>query len=171
MLGAIKLLGSAWALKFSDTEMRMLRAFPRSVWPGRILATIDLVWAALLLNEMPMGAFDSWKISLYLLCPLAIVLVPLYLDELLSVRAMGGLYLLLAAPILDAARWHPSNLSLIMSVIAYIMIVFGIAFVLAPYLLNRIIELFTRNKTGWRVLSLFGMVFGIAMILLGVFAY
>jgi len=171
MLGAVKLIGSGWVLGRPAEAMRALKAFPRSVWPGRVLSTVDLVWAAMLLNEMPMGSFDSWKVALYVLCPLAVVLVPIYLDELLSVRALGGLYLLLADPILDTARWHASDLSIIMSVIAYILVIFGIAFVLAPYLLGRLLQLWCRNEQACRISTIFGLIFGVAMIMLGVFVY
>lgn len=171
VLGGLKFSGSLYAWLRPGSAIGLAKAFPRSVWPGRILSAIDFVWAALLLNAMPMGHFDSWKVALYVLCPLAIILVPIYLDELLSPRALGGLYLLLAAPILDAARWHPSSWSVVMSVVAYIMVIAGIAFVLAPYLLNRMLVVGTGNESRCRAFAILGCGFGLLLICLGIFVY
>lgn len=170
-LGAFKLLFSAFGFAAPAKAMTGLRAFPRSKWPARVLSTVDLVWAAILLNEMPMGAFDSWKVALYALCPLAIILVPLYLDELLAPRALGGLYLLIASPILAAARWHPSDLSVILSFLSYLIICIGIALVLAPYLLGRFIRFATDGAARFKVMSAAGLLGGGALVLLGIFAY
>ena len=68
-----------------------LRDFPRSIWPGRILLAVDMVWAAYAVTTLHLGGFDALKIHLYWLVPVCIVLGSLYLDELLSVRALGGL--------------------------------------------------------------------------------
>lgn len=171
VFGVLKLAGSVFAALKPGAFIGVAKAFPRSVWPGRLLTAVDMVWAAILLNEMPMGRFDSWKVSLYVLCPLAIVLISVYLDELLTPRALGGLYLLLAAPILDAARWHPSSLSVIMTVIAYIMVVLGITFVLAPYMLNRIISIWTRTEKLCRRFALGGVAAGVLLTALGILAY
>jgi len=170
-LGVLKLGGSLFAVFKPARYKKLIQAFPRSVWPGRVLSAVALVWAAILLNEMPMGRFDSWKTALYVLCPLAIVLVPIYLDELLSPRALGGLFLLMAAPILDAARWHPSSLSVCMSLIAYIMVVFGMMFILTPYMFNRIFSYFTRTERRCRYWAVLGVLAGAGLLALGLFAY
>jgi hypothetical protein len=170
-LGVVKILASLAGLSFPRLFAEKLLDFPRSVWPARILSTVDLIWAALLLNEMPMGAFDKWKTALLVLCPLAIVLVPLYLDELLAARALGGLYLLLGAPILDAARWHPSRAAAIMSLSAYLLICFGIALVLAPYLLRRFIAPLLRDEFSIRISAGLGVAVGLLFVILGIFVY
>ena len=171
ILGMLKLGGGIVAIARPKYIWDMLERFPRSVWPGRVLSTIDLVWAALLVNAMPLGGFEHWKVALYVLCPLAVIAVPLYLDELLSPRALGGFYLLLAAPILNAGRWHQSNLSVIMAAIAYLMIIWGMVLVLMPYQFNRLIRLMSGRESLKKALSWVSAVIGIALICLGVFVY
>lgn len=171
ILGLLKLGGGIAAISKPKLIWDTLESFPRSVWPGRILSTIDLVWAALLVNAMPLGGFEHWKPALYVLCPLVVVAVPIYMDELLSPRALGGFYMLIAAPILDAGRWHPSGLSVIMAAIAYLMIVWGIILVLMPYQFNRVVGL-TRGRDSAKVVVAWASVaIGTALICLGVFVY
>jgi len=116
-----------------------LAAFPRSIWPGRILAAIDLVWAAYALSLMHLGMFDAWKVHLYWLVPVAIFLCVKYLDELLSPRALGGLFLLAAGPVLNIARWHSSEWRLVVAVIAYVWILLGLTFLLSPWWFRRLV--------------------------------
>jgi hypothetical protein len=115
-----------------------LAAFPRSIWPGRILAAIDLAWAAYELSRMHLGMFDAWKIHLYWAVPVAVYLCVKYLDELLSPRALGGLFLLAAGPVLSAARWNPSDARLVIAVIAYFWIGLGLLFLLSPWWFRRL---------------------------------
>lgn len=118
-----------------------LAAFPRSIRPGRILAAVDLIWAAYELSRMHLGMFDAWKVHLYWMTPLAIYLCINYLDELLSPRALGGFLLLLAGPVLDAARWHPSPWRLVVTSLAYLWILAGLLFLLSPWWFRRIARL------------------------------
>jgi len=115
-----------------------LAAFPRSIWPGRILATMDLIWAAYALSLMHLGMFDAWKVHLYWLVPVSIFVCIKYLDELLSPRALGGFFLLVAGPVLDIARWNPSEWRLVVTVIAYVWILLGLTFLLSPWWFRRL---------------------------------
>lgn len=110
-----------------------LARFPRHVWIGRGLAAVALAWSAVLVREMPLGWFDEYKVWLWAGGPLVYLLVILFMDELLAARALGGLWLLLAAPLLDAARFHPSIWRLLPVVLAYVWVILGMALVLGPY--------------------------------------
>ncbi|MBM4152425.1 MAG: hypothetical protein FJ220_02740, partial [Kiritimatiellaceae bacterium] len=115
-----------------------LIAFPRSRWPGWILAAMDLIWAAYELSKMHFGSFDAWKPHLYWLTPIAIVLCIIYLDELLSPRSLGGFLLLAAGPVLGIARWHPSDARIVISILAYLWIIIGLLFLLSPWWFRRL---------------------------------
>jgi uncharacterized protein YjeT (DUF2065 family) len=171
VFGVLKLGGSIFAALRPELFRKGVVAFPRSVWPARILTVIDLVWAAFLLNAMAMGNFDRFKVALYGLCPLAIILVVIYLDELLAPRALGGLYLLLAAPLLDVARCHPSSWSLLMTVVAYMMVIAGIAFILTPYLFRKMFSFWIRDDRICRSMAMIGIFAGAVMLGIGLFVY
>lgn len=131
---------------------RLLLAFPRSRVPAYLLAALDLAWFGWLLYHEPLWAFfDYVRPWLWLLIPIIIVLVCLFMDELLAPRALGGLLLLVAGPILDAARFHPSAWRYLPIVLAYVWIIAGILFVLAPYRVRRFFEFITRTPLRSRV--------------------
>jgi len=55
----------------------------------------------------PLQSVRDFKPILWALAPLCYVLTVCFVEELLAARALGGILLLAAAPVLDAARWHP----------------------------------------------------------------
>ncbi len=144
--------------------------YPRSVWPGRILLAIDMVWAAYAVTLMHLGGFDAWKMYLYWLAPVLIVVGCLYLDELLSVRALGGLLLLAAGPLLNVARWHPSAWRLVITLMAYLWIVAGLFFVLEPWWFRRM----ARRMQSLQLIrfgGVFKVLFGAGLIALALLVY
>ena len=149
---------------------RGIDQFPRSVWPGRVLLAIDMVWSAYAVTQMHLGGFDAWKIHLYWLAPVLTILGSLYLDDLLSVRALGGLLLLAAGPILNAARWNPSDGRLVISVMAYLWIVVGLFFLLTPWWFRRIMGRIESDSV-MRMGGLFKALVGVGLLILAIFMY
>jgi hypothetical protein len=135
--GLVLLLLGAAALRYPHQVREGIAAFPRNTWAARVLAGIDLAWVGLLLHGVHLGRFEHLKPALFLLVPAAFFLIIHYLDELLAPRALGGLFLLVAHPILFATRvfrWGGgSDLALVMVVFAYVLVVAGIILVLSPY--------------------------------------
>lgn len=116
---------------------RALDRFPRHRTAGWLLTAVALVWSSRLLWQTPLGPIDAAKPYLGVLTPVCIVLVCWAMDELLAARALGGLLLLVPAPILDAARQHDSPLRLVMVALAYVMAVKGAALVMSPYIMRK----------------------------------
>ena len=148
-----------------------LRDFPRSIWPGRILLAVDVVWAAYAVTTLHLGGFDALKIHLYWLAPVCIVLGCRYLDELLSVRALGGLLLLAACPILNAARWNSSDWRLVVTCIAYAWILVGLVFLLEPWWFRRLCTPFLEKDGVIRTGGLFKAAVGAGLIALAFWVY
>ncbi len=172
LIGLLALTGGVISLLAPARIRAGVAAFPRSVWPGRILAAVDLVWAAYELSLMHLGMFDAWKVHLYWLTPIAIVLCVKYLDELLSPRALGGLLLLAAGPVLDIARWHPSQWRLVVTVLAYLWILLGLTFLLSPWWFRRIAVFVTgRGDGAARITGLIKALLGLGLIALAIFVY
>ncbi len=126
-----------WMMIAPEPFRRLLQAFPRKLWVAIFLSTVDMVWVGMLLVHMPMGVVDVIKPYLVVLVPLVIVLLNVFMEELLAVRALGGALLLAAAPMLDAARFHPSQWSWLVSGLAYVFILKGIVLVMSPYQFRR----------------------------------
>lgn len=170
ILGTLAIGGGLLAFGAPERVRRGMEKFPRSVLPGRILLGVDMLWAAWAVNQMHLGGFDAWKVHLYWLAPVLIVVGILFLDELLSVRALGGLLLLAAGPMLNAARWHPSLWRLVVVVIAYVWIVAGLFFVLEPWWFRRVTQRMQSLKV-IRIGGLFKAVVGAVLIALALFVY
>lgn len=148
-----------------------LLRFPRSRAAGGILLTIDFVWSFALLSTMEMGEFSSFRRPLLIILPIGFLLVLRFVDEFLAVRALGILCLLAAEPLLNAAFLRPETSRLLITVLAYLMIVAGLFWVTMPYLLRDQISWSTRDSGRWRFLSGLGFVFGAAILVCAFVAY
>ncbi|HAS82677.1 MAG TPA: hypothetical protein DCS43_08410 [Verrucomicrobia bacterium] len=160
------------SLVWAPSTMREgLRRFPRHRWIGWALAGGAVVWAAWLLRDMPLGRFDYLK---QFLVPAAVVFAGLVLytmEELLAPRALGALLLLYPAPLLEAARLHESPWSVVMSLVAYVMVVKGMALLLSPYLFRKATERVLATDTACRVIGSVGLAFDAALLLLALVVY
>lgn len=161
---------AALFFKPSLTREGILR-FPRSRWCGWLLAVAAVAWAAWLLQGLPLGRFESLKTWLV---PVAVVfagLVCYTMEELLAPRALGALLLLYPAPLMEAARLHESSWSVVMSVIAYAMVIKGMALLLSPYLFRHVTERFLRTDAACRLAGAGGLAFDALLLLLALTAY
>lgn len=163
----LRLAAAAWP----GRARRLIEAFPRSRVAAGVLTAVDLAAVTAVLYATPLGWFEPWKWLLFVLCPVAVVLVLVFVDELLAPRALGGLLLLLAAPVLGAARWHPSDWRLVMSVLAYAWVALGSALVVSPYLFRRLAARLTTTDSRFRAISLAGVATGLVLVALGLFVY
>jgi hypothetical protein len=167
-VGAIIMLANLAIVLAPGPLRRLLLAFPRSRWPAWLLTAVDLGWAGWVVYHASLGGWiEGLKPSLFLLTPLAFILIVLYMDELLAPRALGGLLLLLANPILNAARWHLSPWHFVMTVLAYVWVVMGIVLVLSPFRFRQIVEFATRTDARCRVGGLLRSAFGLLLLALG----
>lgn len=171
-IGGAKLLSSTAALYAPDTARRALLGLPRHDVAGWVLTAVSLFWSGwLLLNTPPFSEFAYIEPLVYVGMPLAFFALVLFLDELLAARALGGFVLLIASPILTAARWHNSSFSLLISLLTYAAIVFAVLLVVAPYYLRTAILFLTRSHTRFRIASLLGAGLGAFLLLLGLFVF
>ncbi len=167
--GVVLIALSALALVLPARES--LPRFPRSRTAGAVLLALDLVWSFWLLLTMEMGEFSSFRRPLLILLPIGFVLVLIFVDEFLAVRALGILLLLAAEPLLDAAFLRPEMSRLLVTVLAYVMIVAGLCWVMMPYRLRDEINWSTRSAGRWRFLSALGLVFGAAILVCALTIY
>jgi uncharacterized protein YjeT (DUF2065 family) len=150
---------------------RIALAFPRDKWTGRVLAAVAFVWAAMLVRDMPMGRFEYLKQWLYLVTPVMILATYVFMEELLAARALGALLLLYPAPVLLLARLHDSPWSLVMTVVAYIMIIKGMALMLSPYLFRKGAAHIIANDNRCRMLGSVGVAFDLLLLALALLIY
>jgi len=131
----------AGLLAAPGTVRRALSAFPRNRPAAWLLTAVALAWVAWIVYHARLGRFDTLKPWIWAAGPVAFGLTVVFVDELLAARALGGLLLLAANPILQTARVHESPWSVVVSGFTYVLIVAGIAWMLGPYRFRR--------WTGW----------------------
>jgi len=167
VVGAFMMLANLAIVLAPGPMRRLLLAFPRSRWPAWLLTAVDLCWVSWVVYHASLGRFDGLKPSLFLLTPLAFFLLVFYMDELLAPRALGGLLLLLANPMLNAARCHPSAWHFVMTVLAYVWVVAGMVLVLSPFRFRQTAAFATRTDARCRLGGLGRVALGLLLLVLG----
>lgn len=171
ILGAVMGMISAAMLCCPAVSIRCLKAFPRQRLAGAVLACAALVWSTILLMNMNMGFLEKYKPYLLVIAPVLFVLIVFFVDELLAPRALGGLMLLVPAPILAAARWHESPWRYFAIVSAYVMVIKGISLILSPYLFRKWCGLCTGTEGRARLFGGIGLAYSSVWIILALLAY
>jgi multisubunit Na+/H+ antiporter MnhG subunit len=142
----------------------VVKQFPRSRVAGVVLLTICLAWTLWLVATIQMGEFSAFRRPLLIALPIGYGLVLRFVGEFLAVRALGILCLLAAEPLLDAAflRYEPSRL--LVTVLAYLLILAGLFWVAIPYVLRDQINWSTRSVFRWRFLHAIALIYGCVIL-------
>jgi hypothetical protein len=143
---------------------QVAKRFPRSRVAGVVLLTICLVWTMWLLATIQMGEFAGFRRPLLIALPIGFFLTLFFVDEFLSVRALGILCLLVAEPLLDAAFLRYETSRLLVTVFAYLLIVAGLFWVAIPYVLRDQINWSSRSVFRWRCLHAIALVYGCVIL-------
>jgi len=170
-IGGLLMAGNTVAVVAPDFFRRLLQDFPRSRMPAWILVAVDLFWVFWVMLHASLGWFDPWKWLLYPALPLAFFLIIFFMDELLAPRALGGLLLLVANPILTAARWPETPWRLVMTVLAYVWVVAGMVLVLSPYRFRHLVEFVNRTTVRTRLGGVARFLVGALLLFLGLKVY
>jgi hypothetical protein len=128
-----------------------LQRFPRSRLWGVVLCTLAALWAFWLAATMDLGEFSPNRTLICGVVLAGAVLVPLFVEEFLAVRALGILALLAAEPLLGAAFLQPPTSRLLLVILAYGWAAAGLVLVGAPYVLRDAIDWLTSAR--WRYLG------------------
>ena len=165
LAGVFLLLISVPGLVLPTAVRAALAKLPRSRVAGIVLLTAAFIWSFWLLVTMEMGEFSGFRRPLMIALPIGCILVLRFVNEFLAVRALGILFLLAAEPLLEAAflRYEPSRL--LVTVLAYILIVKGLFWVTMPYLLRDYVAWMSRSTGVW--LSMNALVLGYGAAILG----
>lgn len=168
LVGLVLLLAHLAAFVVPGQTCRMLRAFPRSRSAATALLAIAAVWSFWLVATIDLGEFTPMRRYLMIGVPVGAVLSWLYVDEFLSVRALGILALLAAEPILGAAFLRDETSRLFIVSLAYVWIIASLFLVGMPYVLRDLITWLTTKPRIFRVASLGGIAYGILLLVCSV---
>ena len=148
LLGALGVVAGVVALRFPAAVCAGLAAFPRSKWPGWILTAVCVFWVSWVIRHAALGRFEVVKPLIPVLAVIGFGAIVWFLDELLAPRALGGLLLLLANPMLNGVRWSDSAWRFAVVLIAYAWVVAGCILMLHPWGFRRLAGKFLVS-TAW----------------------
>ena len=152
------------ALIRPDRTKDWLRLLPRSRTAGIVLCTVAAIWAFWLAATMDLGEFSPNRTLICGVILAGAVMVPLFAEEFLAVRALGILALLAAEPLLGAAFLRPEQTRLLLVVLAYAWALSGLILVGAPYLLRDAISWIISRPWRFQLAAWSGIAYGIALI-------
>lgn len=150
---------------------RVATNFPRNIPAAWILTAIDVAWVSWVICHASLGRFEPLKPLVYVGAPVSFLAMVFFMDELLAPRALGGLLLLLANPVLISARWLDTPWRLVMVVIAYIWVIAGITFVLSPFRLRQAAEWGTKTNIRCIIGGSIRFLVGLFVLILGLKVY
>ncbi len=171
ILGMLATAGGLVGVFRPDLVRRFAGLFPRSVVPAWILTALCCWLGAKEALGMNMGFLDAYKKYIYILSPAVFIASVVYLKELLAPRALGGFLLLIAVPILQIARWHESTLRLVVVVLVYLWIIYGLVLLLSPWYFRKFNTPFMENEMLFKGAAITKTALGIILLLLGIFVY
>jgi len=171
IIGTLATAGGLVGIFRPERIKRLAELFPRSVVPAWIFTALCCWLGAKETLEMNMGFLDAYKKYIYVISPAVFFASVVYMKELLAPRALGGFLLLIAVPILQIARWHESALRLVVVVLVYLWIVYGLILLFSPWYFRKFYTPFTGNAALFKATALAKTAIGIALVLLGIFVY
>ena len=169
-VGLITAVPALFALIAPARAEKLYKAFPRSIWPGRIIIAISFIWSTIWLVVMPFGFLTVLHPYLWFLTPALILSAWFFIPDLLSCRALGCLFALVPTPMLSSAQWLDSPLRYVVIVYAYVLAVFGMFYIALPYLVRDHITWTFVKPTRVRAIAATLAVIGIAHIIIGIAA-
>ena len=168
-----------WILLKPEKSKAFFVKLPRNRQLGPWLMGIGMAWFWLLIApdglgplsklQMDLGEFDSAKPALRILVPIAAAAMIMHVKEFLTVRAIGLLALMSAAPLLYAAYLKPPATRLLIPIFAYIMIFKGLFWVGMPYTMRDAITWAVKSDSRYRALALGGLGYGVAILICSLF--
>lgn len=133
IVGVIAIAIAILPLVSPQKAAEAMKRFPRSIAAGVVLSTLAFAWAAAIVLVAPLDFIAPWRLWI---AGALIVSAPLswfWMSPLLACRALGGLLVLLPAPVLLASRMVDSQWRLVMVVLMYVCAVCGMDMIMAPY--------------------------------------
>ncbi len=148
------------ALWRSESCRRWLKEFPRSRAAGTVLIIVAGIWSLVLIRTMDLGEFARLRTMMTIAVVAGAFLAWRYMEEFLAVRALGMLALLASEPLLEAAYLKPDPTRLLVVVLAYAWIIFGLFWVGVPWTLRDQIHWLTERLGRYQAAAWGGVVYG-----------
>jgi hypothetical protein len=171
VIGLLYLVSHLPAALFPEWIGPRLKPLPRHYPLGAFLMILATLWFVVLTGWMDLGELSNMRVQLMSVWAIAGVLVTIFVPAFLAIRGLGCLLLLASAVILDAAFLAQTPARFVMTLLAYIWVVAGMVLVYSPHLGRDGIDYIVKTPQRLRLLAWPGVVFGLVLIVLGLFVY
>ena len=156
-----------WTMQAPEKALAAYRLYPRSIWPGRILMAISVIWFAYNLNQVDLGGFNTLKKALWVLVPVICYLIVRFIPDLLSVRALCTFCLLAGKSVLIAVRWQSGPAPIAVALLIYLLMVKCMFLVVYPHFWLRGISWLEAKPGRLKPMLFSGMAVAVALIVSG----
>ena len=170
-LAVLFLVSGGLNLLAVDRAAALAKSFPRSKACDWILSAIAFLWAAALVYSLPFDFLVKIRVYVVLLIIISIPLSWYFMPDLLGSRAIGGLLVLLPAPILQIARFNDSSWRYVVIVLMYVFAILGMVLILNPYHLRDALSWMAAKKSRMTAVGGASAVLGLLLLLLALFAF
>jgi hypothetical protein len=171
VVGLIIALGHVPPTLYPEKFGAFMRSLPRNYPLGVVLMLAATLWFATLTGMMDLGELSNWRTRLMIVWSAAGVSVVIFVPGFLAARGLGCLLLLAAAVVLDAAFLVQTPARYVMTILAYVWVIAGMVLVYSPHRWRDLIDYATKTPQRLRQLSWPGVVFGLILVILGIFIY
>jgi hypothetical protein len=191
ILGLLVFLTRLPGVVYPEAFRKFWLAIPRSKPAGYLLMGLAIGWCATVVYLTGFMDVSEWKSdqwweafirslllllqagrpSVWIVFGVIYFLIVWLLDDFLAVRGLALLSLLVARVMLDAAFVVETRARLVMVVIAYLMVVAGMWFTIAPYRFRDLLGIVLANNRRCRWLCGAGAASGILLVMLGIWVY
>jgi hypothetical protein len=168
-VGLFLLATHGLALGRREDCRRWLKEFPRSRPMGTVLIVAAGIWSLFLMRTMDLGEFARLRNTMTIGIVAGTFLAWRYMEEFLSVRALGMLALLAADPLLASAFLKSEPTRLLLVVLAYAWIVLGLFWVGMPWVLRDQIAWLLSRPGRFRAAAWGGITYGFLILACAVF--
>jgi hypothetical protein len=163
--GIVLIVAHAAALLGNEGAIRFVKALPRSRAVATVLLSIAAVWAFWMVKDLDLGEFSPLRRLMLIGIVAGAVLSWFFVEEFLSVRALGMILLLAAEPLLESAVLRDEPSRILLTVLAYAWASAGLVFVGMPFALRDVIGWCSANPIRWKLSCLAGIAYGVALVL------
>ena len=171
IIGLLCLAGHLPSALAPERFTGLMRSLPRNYPLGVVLMLSATLWFTTLTGMMDLGEISSARMQLMGVWTVAGVLLVIFVPGFLAARGLGCLLLLGAAVVRDAAFLVTTPWRYAMTLLAYYWVISGMVLVYSPHLWRDAINYVTKTPDRLRWFSWPGVVFGVLLIVLGIFVY
>jgi hypothetical protein len=173
LLGLVASLPQIYGLARPAQFAVAVRKFPRNLPAGIALMLLGTAWFLWIVSQEPISDFAAFKPYMMAAFAAVGILSCVFIQDFLAVRGLAVVLLLLGKLMLDTGRPHldATPWVLVIQAWAYVLIIAGIWFTIAPWRLRDLLNWATATDARIKIGSAVRLAFALLVLILGLTAF